>query len=464
MPKSKYEWVKKEAKAVFDTIGFKPSQICIILCKNHPELIPEKNREIPTRSGFYQVLKQWVVKWHDESLMTDAIDRAQTRKELKALETANLEEGKDTWDEKSDSAQWSYNGNANIKNLDDALAFSKVDLSIWEVERHVFNTWTTTLKDTAGEAIQKWNVQVKVWFKKRTTTYTKADIMADFEQILKAVKKPTSRKVFAIGSGEKFAFEVDVFDAHLGKLAWKPETGENYDLKIAKQAYFEVHDDLYNQAKHYPLAEILYPIGNDFFHVDNIYNQTTGGTQQDTDVRWQKSWMQGRQVAIETILKWAEVAPVRVLMIPGNHDFERNFYLGDLLEMYFANHKNVTIDNRPQIRKYWAFGKTGIMHTHGYWGKPADYPITMLSETAKLPEWRGVKFKEVHHGHFHKSKKGEQIIWSDEIQGIMTRCLRSISGTDAWHYMQQYVCNIKGAEGFLYSSEAGLKANFQSSL
>lgn len=458
---SKFSTYYPEITALYETLGFQPASIAKVLDKRHPEL--KGNQPKVTMSGFYQYLKRRVCELHDWKLAQSALDKQQKREEIDKLPTEKALKDKCSWEEKQDSASWSYDGYANITTLEEALAFSKVDLSIWEVDRHVFNTWTTTYKDANKEAQQKWNVQVKVWFKKKTHTYKPADFKKDLAEVLNGIKKPRKFKKFNITAPEKLAFEVDVFDAHLGKLAWAPETGSNYDLKLAEAAYYQVHDDLFNQVRNYQLSEILIPVGNDFFHIDNIFNTTTSGTAQDVDGRFQKSWKKGVEVSIQTALMWAEVAPVKILMVAGNHDFERTYYLGETLERYFENHKNITVDNSPTIRKYWKFGKTGIMHTHGYWGKPDDYPVTMLAETKKMG-WKDVDFMEVHHGHFHKSKKGEKIIWSDEIKGIQVRCLRSISGTDAWHFMQQYVCNIRGAEGFVYSSQAGIKANLFSNL
>ena len=53
-----------------------------------------------------------------------------------------------------------------IKTLEEALAYSDVDLSIWEVDRYIINSWEVTMKNKHGAPIQRTNYQVKVWLKK----------------------------------------------------------------------------------------------------------------------------------------------------------------------------------------------------------------------------------------------------------------------------------------------------------
>lgn len=435
---SKYSCLLPEIESCYRELGRKPEAIAKVLINRYPE-------ELGGESFTY--LKTFIYR---HLLKLSPVDSPGSEKEIK-------------WDEKETTAEWNYSGDKIISNLEEALSFSKVDLTRWQVDRHVINFWTTTYKDKSGVAKQKENVQVKVWFKRVEEVYTREDALSDLRAILDEVKKPRTKKVYKLSKGERFAQEIDVFDAHLGKLAWHRETGENYDIEIAKKRYIDSVGDLLQKGSAYKRSEIIYPLGNDFFQVDNDQNATTKGTRVDADVRWQKSWTYGRATAIETILMCAEVAPVKVMIVPGNHDFTRMFYLGDLLEQYFSDHKNITVDNSPSERKYWAFGKCATMFTHGAWGNPNDYHSTMLAEMLNMG-WTKAKFLEVHHGHFHKSKRQEKILWSDEIKGVNIRCLRSISGTDAWHYLMKYINNVKGAESFIYSSEAGLVGNFYSNI
>ena len=76
-----------------------------------------------------------------------------------------VKDNKKTWNESQDDALWEYEGTKSIRTLEQALEFSKVDKSKWEVERHVFNSWDVTMKGNDGEPLTATNYQVKVWFK-----------------------------------------------------------------------------------------------------------------------------------------------------------------------------------------------------------------------------------------------------------------------------------------------------------
>ncbi len=368
--------------------------------------------------------------------------------------TPPRKDAEQTWDEGSEKATWEYKGNANITTLEQALEFSRVDLDEWEVERHVFNTWTTTLKNGDGEAEQKWNIQVKVWFKRRQKLRDtfRDELLAQVRAISPPVKKKTRRR-----KKNGVLLEVDLFDPHFGKLAWQKETGESYDLKIATRRYNRAMDELMDKAAPYNVERILYIIGNDYFHYDNIRGETTAGTQQDLDGRWQKMWITGRRLAIQNVLRLSELAPVDVMIVHSNHDFENIFKLGDLLECYFDNNRNVRVFNAPTTRKYYRWGKCGIGFTHGNNEKPADLPRIMLREKQK--EWSHVDFLEWHMGHFHR-KKQLHYISAEELHGIVIRYLRSLSSTDAWHYSKGYVKNLKGAESFIWEKGSGLQGNY----
>lgn len=83
--------------------------------------------------------------------------------------------GKTTYSEdiKKGEANWEYKGEQVITTLKDALKFSQVDLTKWEVDRHVFNSWDVTMKDKYGNSFKRTNYQVKVWFTKKESLVIK---------------------------------------------------------------------------------------------------------------------------------------------------------------------------------------------------------------------------------------------------------------------------------------------------
>jgi hypothetical protein len=160
-------------------------------------------------------------------------------------------------------------------------------------------------------------------------------------------------------------YEVDMPDLHFGKLAWAEESGQDYDIQIAEKAARAAFAGLLGFVVHQPISKILLPLGNDFFNVNGAGEQTVNGTKQVEDTRWQKTFRKGRQLLVELIDMCAQVAPVDVLIIPGNHDRERMFYAGDALECWYHKSPDVSIDNGANMRKYYPFGRNLIGFTHG---------------------------------------------------------------------------------------------------
>jgi hypothetical protein len=363
------------------------------------------------------------------------------------------------WDEKDDSAIFEYQGTKKIDNFEDAIKYSGVDTEVWEAERKIFNSWEVTMKiDDAP--VKRTNFQFKIWFRRKKYGFDdfRDDLLHSINSIGSRVVRP---KFTPTKSG--YALELDVFDPHFGKLSWGKETGEDYDINIAKQRYLSAVLDLCNKSSFYEIEEVVYPIGQDYFNYDSLNITTTNNTPQHTDVRWQKMFIEGKLVAIESIelIKEEKKCPVNIKVVPGKHDTTMTFMLGEVLDAYYKNDPNVTIDNSPKMKKYWRFGKCGIMFFHGDKGRWSEYPLVMMRDMQK--EWADVEHLEIHCGHFHKTKKVEHVT-ADELQGIVVRVLKSIAGTDSWHYNNNYTNTIKGAEGFVWSKDFGLEANIKSNI
>ena len=341
---------------------------------------------------------------------------------------------------------------ANITTLDAALAFAKVDLEVWEVDKHEINFYEVTMgADSSGTEKPETltNCQVKVWLKRRKQLEEKRKV---FDAMLEQFKK--AAPVWGVGHKKKggLLFEVDIFDPHFGKLCWKPEVGTNYDLDIASHQYGAALDGLVKRASGFDIGRILYVVGNDFFHVDNGLNTTTKGTAQDVEGRWQKAFVEGRKAVVESILKLNQIAPVDVLMVSGNHDTEKVFYLGEVLSGIFSKTKCVTVDNAPMMRKYYHWGQNLIGFTHGNCEKHANLPLIMATEQPKM--WADSKFREFHVGHYHQLKT-TSFLPVQEFNSIRVRILSSLTPPDAWHKKMGYE-GLKSANAFLWDEQEGL--------
>lgn len=259
---------------------------------------------------------------------------------------------------------------------------------------------------------------------------------------------------YKIQPGNKLLYEIAMPDLHFGRLSWAEESGEDYDIKLARKAVESVISQLLTYAENYQIGKILIPLGNDFFNSDNKENATTRGTSQDEDTRWQKTFRRGRELAVSIIDACAVVAPVDVIIIPGNHDEQRSFYLGDALDCWYHNDPNTTIDNSARKRKYYQYGVSLIGFTHGYSEKLTNLPLVMATEVPEL--WARSKYREWHTGDKHH--KADLVPGAKECSGVVVRILRSLAPADAWTFDKGFIGALRAAESFVWDAERGLIA------
>lgn len=246
--------------------------------------------------------------------------------------------------------------------------------------------------------------------------------------------------------------EISIPDLHIGKMSWDKETGEDYDLEIATTRFKAAIDAFISRIDLGSIERILLPLGNDLLNVDNKMNTTTQGTPQSSDSRFGKIFRTVKSLMVETIDKLAAIAPVDVLVVPGNHDEATMFTLGELLDAWYRESSKVKVYNSPKLRKYYEYGKNMIMFTHGDKEKHAELGQIAAHEEATM--WGRTKYREVHLGHLHKSKSISYTT-GDEFPGFKIRILPSLCAADAWHYAQGYL-STKAAKAFIWHKDNGL--------
>lgn len=255
---------------------------------------------------------------------------------------------------------------------------------------------------------------------------------------------------------EELLAELSIFDAHFGKLAWRLESSQDYDLKIARERYMGAAENLLGRADNRGVGRILYVVGNDMMHTDHK-GMTTSGTPMDTDGRWQKAFRVGKDCAIQTIEMAVQVAPVDVVVVPGNHDLEKVFTLGEVLDARFHHNHKVVVFNDPDLYKYYRWGKVllGFVHGNNHLSdrKRAELPIQMATDRPE--DWSETVWREWHLGHFHSEKEN---VWKyrtvHHVRDIAVRVLPSLSSTDAWHREQGYA-SVLAAEMHIYNKRLG---------
>jgi hypothetical protein len=359
----------------------------------------------------------------------------------------------------------------HIKTLDELLEVADVDLDIWKVKDFVINKWdVTSWKKENPETIQ--NFQVKARLEKDVQLSEAIDIQKIFADMAQTYKPPILNVTPKLQkkSEENNLLEISIFDLHFGKLAWHGETGEDYDIKIASKRFINAIETLLRHASGFPITRILFPVGNDFFNSDNMFDTTSHQTSQDEDVRWQKTFTVGVKLLVDgiNILKQIGV-PIDIIVIPGNHDFERSYYMGSYLEAWFNGDEQVCVNNDALPRKYYKHGNVLLGFTHGSEEKENSLPLLMASDIESKPYWSNTLYHEFHIGHIHRKKDikftvlDKAKVLSEDL-GVTVRYLSSLTGTDQWHFSKGFIGAIKAADGFIWNDKTGLLAHLNANL
>jgi hypothetical protein len=348
-----------------------------------------------------------------------------------------------------------------IRTVEDAFKFGGYDPAIWQVHSSECKAYQCCIKNAEKrpEVVQLW--AIKLTLRRRVTRASQVEAETILDRIRRqAPKYPKLGKLPK--PSDPHLLEIALFDVHFGKLAWRCETGQDYDLPIAKARYVAAVVDMLGKASSFPIEKILLPIGQDFFHIDNKQNQTTAGTPQDVDGRYPKVWAAGKLAAMEVVEMCAQVAPVEIIYSPGNHDELTSYHLCEYLDARFHDCDRVTVDTEPKSRKYVAYGPVVLGFTHGNEEKQGDLVSIMLHEARELMATR--RTLEIHTGHFHKAKETRHVNTDTHAGGVRVRTLPSLSGTDRWHYSKGYVGAMQAAESYLWSKRTGYVGHFSANV
>jgi len=375
------------------------------------------------------------------------------------------------WKEGENNASLEFTVPEHVETLEEALFHANVDLDIWAVDKFETSHWTTPVKkksrDKDGNEIVELekvqNSRVKVTFKSKAGKFDPVKFREELMADLKGLGPKVPKIKYSKNSSDKNLLNVNIFDLHFDKVSWTELTGEHYDTEEAAKRFLDGLNGLVNRAQGYEIDRILFPIGNDFFNSDksNPFPSTTKGTYQDSDLPGELAFREGRKLLIKGVEFLKQVAPVDVVIIPGNHDAERAFYVGDVLDVRYENDKNVNIDNRPIMRKYYEYGNNLIGLTHGDKEKIPNLAQTMAQEEAQA--WARTFYRYWKLGHLHHEKSFRHLSTQDYM-GVIIDFLPSLSATDPWHHRMGYIGSIKGCKADIHNSEEGLINKFSYNL
>ena len=275
----------------------------------------------------------------------------------------------------------------------------------------------------------------------------------DFAKFLENYK-PVNVKIVKLSSNTEKDFvdvEISLSDYHLAK---KTIDGDNNPEERALR-YFNVAQSLIMKVRaNYNINTVVLPISNDFFHTDNYQNQTTNGTPQDTILDYHSEYELGFAVLVDTInMLRQHCNDVTVVLVQGNHDRTKSFYLAHALDVYFKNDFDVEFIREHGVIKAKVLGNTFIGWHHGNC-KIDDLPLLFATHPEYSHFFGNAKYREIHTGDKHH-------YMAKEIKGVRIQQMPSLSGVDRWHLDNNYVHSVRAALALVYDSKLGKICEFE---
>lgn len=280
----------------------------------------------------------------------------------------------------------------------------------------------SALVDAEGRIIQKW-VKTKNEYQTEGLMEAITKAFAEYAglRILPDYPEFTNTDILVV---------YPIVDLHLGLYAWKPETGSDYDLKIAAGLLRSAVSTLVARSANAETAIIL-DLG-DYFHADDSRNQTKrSGNPLDVDSRYARVLQVGVELVVDCIeLALQKHAHVTYRKLPGNHDDETSLMLAIAIAAHFRNEPRVTVDTDPSRFFMRRFGKVMLAATHGDMLRMNDMAGFMAANWPK--EWGATEFRYAYTGHVHhdRLKSGG---------GVRAESFNTLAAKDAWHAASGYV-------------------------
>jgi hypothetical protein len=245
--------------------------------------------------------------------------------------------------------------------------------------------------------------------------------------------------------------ELSLSDYHLAK---RYVDGDN-DPAVRARRFFNVAQNLIEKVRAiYDINKVVFPISNDFFHTDNYQNSTTNGTPQDIILDYASEYELGFAILVDTIkMLKANSNHVEVILVQGNHDRTKSFYLAHALDIFFTNENSVSFTREHSVVKGTMVGETFIGYHHGNC-KIDELPLLFATHPTYSQMFGRAKYREVHTGDKHH-------YMAKEIKGVRIQQMPSLSGTDRWHKDNNFVHSVRAALALVYDAKLGKVAEFE---
>ena len=290
-------------------------------------------------------------------------------------------------------------------------------------------------------------VAIRQWVKSQTDEKRQFEILV--ERIEAAQEGlPAFKPVAAPKSTDSDLLTLlTITDFHLGMYAYEAETGDDWDMRIARDVFLNSINDMI-KASPKSGTGMLCQLG-DFLHWDGILNVTPqSGHILDADTRYGKLVEMAMSVMTEAVrMMLRKFEKVIVISAEGNHDSSGSIWLRKHLKHLFVKEPRVEVIDNDFPYYAYLHGETMLAFHHGHKVKLGQLHKLFASEPRFREMWGSATTTYIHTGHYHH----ERVV---EDGGAIAEMHPTLSGRDAYAARGGWVSR-RGAKVITYHKVEG---------
>ena len=288
---------------------------------------------------------------------------------------------------------------------------------------------------------------VAQWVKSQTDRERQMQMMLEAIENAHQGIEPFERVEKPKKSNKDLLSLLTITDFHLGCYAWEAETGDDWDVKIARNTLMNAIADMIDSCpnSHYGLFCQL----GDFLHFDGLLAMTpSSGHMLDADSRYSKLVELTIEVMTEAAKMMLKKFPeVIVVQAEGNHDMAGSIWIRKHIKHVFKNEKRLTVIDNEFPYYAHLHGETMLAFHHGHKMKLAQLHKLFASEPRFRSMWGQAKQTYIHAGHYHH----ERVV---EDGGAIAEQHPTLSSRDAYAARGGWV-SMRGAKVITYDKTDG---------
>lgn len=259
---------------------------------------------------------------------------------------------------------------------------------------------------------------------------------------------------------ERNCVVINMYDAHLDKIAIKSSTGISSSFEDNMVLYMDMFKNILTLVESKKPELIIFPQGNDLFHTNDNSGRTKRGTQIEYYCSPQETYEEISILVTKTIALCLDVAPVYIPFIKGNHDEDKVHTLGFWTGQVFKNSPHFRVDNTRMQRKYYHYGENLLGFAHGDKEKNNINQLPLIMAEEQKLAWADTKYRkfycgDLHHNFEYKFMKGKDYV------GCNVEFLRSVGTTDQYHVDNGWMGIPKTGYAHVWNYSKGNTANYQ---